>query len=91
MSGRGERKKDNVLVPDSCWEDLANAIVVQAVDDYLAAQKVMNDDPDNCNARLVQKDILAFLKSDWYRELTGVDPRSIVRHLENRTGTDIDF
>ena len=43
MSGRGERKKDTVLVPDSCCEDLANAIVVQAVDDYLAAHNVLQD------------------------------------------------
>lgn len=91
MSGRGERKKDTVLVPDSCWEDLANAIVVQAVDDYLAAFKALQSDPDNFRAKRMQKEVLAFLKSEWYQTLTNVNPRVIIQHLENKTGTDIDF
>ena len=91
MSGRGERKKDTVLVLEACWENLANAIVVQAVNDYLAAFKALQSDPDNFRAKRMQKEVLAFLKSEWYQTLTNVNPRVIIQHLENKTGTDIDF
>lgn len=83
--------RNQVLVPDSLWEDLANAIVVKAVDDYLAAHKALQKDPDNYKARLMQKDVLSFLKSSWYETLTSVSPSVIIQHLENKTGTDIDF
>ena len=91
MSGRGERKKDTVLVSEACCEDLANAIVVQAVNDYLAAFKALQSDPDNFRAKRMQKEVLAFLKSEWYQTLTNVNPRVLIQHLENKTGTDIDF
>ncbi len=91
MSEHRAIKKTAIHVPGSYWEDLANAIVIQAVDDYLAAHKTLHDDSDNYRAKLMQKDVLDFLKSDWYKELTNVDPRIIIGHLENKTGTDIDF
>lgn len=91
MSERSRIQKAAIHVPDSYWEDLANAIVVQAVDDYLAAHKTLHDDPDNYRAKKMQKDVLDFLKSEWYKELTNVDPRIIIGHLENKTDTDIDF
>jgi len=59
-----ERKTpDRATVSEACWEELANAIVVQAVDDYLAAHNVLQSDPNNFRAKLMQKEALAFLKS----------------------------
>lgn len=78
-------------VSDALWEDLANAIVVKAVEDYLAAHKALQKDPENFRARLIQKDVLSFLKSNWYETLTSVSPSVIIQYLENKTGTDIDF
>jgi len=87
-----ERKTpDRATVSEACWEELANAIVVQAVDDYLAAHNVLQSDPNNFRAKLMQKEALAFLKSEWYQTLTNVNPRVLIQHLENKTGTDIDF
>ena len=79
------------LASESCWEDLANAVIVQAVEDYLAAHRTLQKFPGNYTALLTQKEVLEFLKSRWYRNLTSVDPSVIVRHLENQTGLEIDF
>lgn len=86
-----QRARNQVPIPDSYWEDLANAIVVKAVDDYLAAHNALQKDPDNLRAQLMQKNVLSFLKSSWYETLTSVSPSIIIQHLENKTGTDIDF
>ncbi len=83
-------KRDTPIVPESYWEDLANAIVVQAVDDYLAAHNTLKLFPDNYKAIQTQKEVLTFLRSEWYQVLTGVDSSIIIRHLENKTGLDIE-
>ncbi len=83
-------KHDTPVVPESLWEDLANAIIVQAVDDYLAAHNTLQKFPGNYKAMLTQKEVLAFLRSEWYRELTNVDSSIIIKHLENKTGLDIE-
>ncbi len=87
-----ERSKQGrrAIVPDSCWEDLANAIVAQAVDDYLAAHNTLQKFPGNYKAMMTQKEVLEFLRSNWYKELTSVDSSIIIQHLENKTDLDIE-
>lgn len=91
MKSRETAKDEISAATDACWENLANAIIVQAVDDYLAAHRVLKDDPDNLQAKATKRDVLSFLKSDWYETLTNVDASVIVGHLENKTGEDIDL
>lgn len=88
----GERNKRDPsdVVQATFWEDLANAIVVQAVDDYLAAHNTLQKFPGNYKATMTQKEVLAFLRSEWYRELTDVDSSIIIKHLENKTGLEVD-
>lgn len=90
MSARVDSQQSD-LASESCWEDLANAVIVQAIEDYLAAHRTLQKFPGNYTALLTQKEVLEFLKSGWYKNLTSVDPCVFIRYLENQTGLEIDF
>jgi len=65
------------------WEDLANAIIIRAAFDYRTARKRLKEAPDNMYLKRVLKEIECFLLSDWYRCLTRVDGRYLLRRLKN--------
>ena len=52
------------------YENLANAIIIQAVKDIRIG---------NCYSRRAK----TFLKSDWFRDLSRVDGRMILKRLED--------
>ena len=59
---------------DECYENLANAIVVQAVKDYRAAKRTGN------SGKIAS--IRRFFRSDWFRALTEVDGEYLIRKLD---------
>ena len=65
------------------WEDLANAIIIRAAFDFRTARKRLKEDPDNMYLKCVLKEIERFFLSDWYRCLTRVDGRYLLRRLKN--------
>lgn len=64
------------------YEQLANAIVLQAVKDYRKALKKLMKYPRHETAKRSIADVERFLRSDWYRELTTVEPEIILRKLK---------
>jgi len=55
------------------WENLANAIVIQALNDYMALDKARRKRPEDV---YIQGKIYAlekFFRSDWYHVLTDAD------------------
>lgn len=52
------------------FEELANAIVIQAVKDYR-----LHDDEPTLN------EIERFFRSDWFATLTKIDPESLIKNL----------
>ena len=48
------------------YENLANAIILQAVKDYRAAGKKLKRNPKNKDAKLMVEDCERFLCSDWF-------------------------
>lgn len=52
------------------FEELANAIVLQAVKDYR-----LHDDEPTLN------EIERFFRSDWFATLTRIDPESLIKNL----------
>ena len=48
------------------WENLANAIILQAVKDYREARKKHKKRPKNEDAKLMIADCEAFFRSDWF-------------------------
>ena len=64
------------------FEDLANAIIIQAADDYRKARKKLYKNPDDFIAHEALKEIEAFFMSDWYKLLTRVDGLYILTRLK---------
>lgn len=63
------------------WENLANAIILQAVKDYREARKKLKKRPKNEDAKLMISDCEAFFRSDWYKALTDLDGEMLIRKL----------
>ncbi|WP_027107915.1 hypothetical protein [Lacticigenium naphthae] len=63
------------------YEDLANAIVLLAVKDYRDALKKLMKHPRHEFAKLTKAEVERFLRSDWFRELTAVEPEILLRKL----------
>ena len=64
------------------YENLANAIIMQAVKDYRAAKKKLKKRPTNKDAELMVIDTEKFFRSDWFTALTNVDGEVILRKLQ---------
>ena len=64
------------------YEDLANAVVLLAVKDYRDALKKLMKYPRHESAKRTKAEVERFLRSDWYRELTAVEPEILLRKLK---------
>ena len=64
------------------WENLANAIILQAVKDYREARKKHKKWPKNEDAKLMISDCEAFFRSDWFAALTNIDGEALLRRLQ---------
>jgi len=64
------------------YEQLANAIVLQAVKDYRDALKKLMKHPRHESAKYTKAEVERFFHSDWYRELTTVEPEILIRKLK---------
>jgi len=64
------------------YERLANAIVLQAVDDYRRALRAVKRNPSNKNAIDEALSIERFFRSGWYSTLTSIDGEYLIRRLQ---------
>lgn len=64
------------------YETLANAIVLQAVEDYRRALRKLKSNPDYSPALYTKREVERFFRSRWYAELTSVDPAILIRDLK---------
>lgn len=67
---------------ERCYEDLANAIIIQAVKDYKRSLKILYSDPGNSEARRIKSDCERFFYSDFYSGLTDVEPELIISRIK---------
>lgn len=65
---------DNLTSCDDPYQDLANAIVAVAADDYRMALKIRN--------KGLKRDLEEFFHSDWYGVLTNVDADALIECLQ---------
>ena len=80
------------------YENLANAIIIQAAKDYKSVVHQLKKTPvPEPNALKSEKkayeqlltkksEILRFFHSAWYMTLTNVDPQIIIRNIEKEVG-----
>ena len=63
------------------YENLANAIIVQAASDYRTALKKLKRNPKNKDAMTEAMECERFFRSDWYEYLTSVDGEYLINKL----------
>ena len=72
----------NKNLAEDPYERLANAIVLQAVNDYRIALKAVKRNPNNSidldNALQIER----FFRSGWYSTLTSVDGEYLIRRFQ---------
>lgn len=64
------------------YENLANAIILQAVKDYRMALKSLKANPRNRDALADRNEIERFFRSQWFTVLTSVDGEMLIRSLK---------
>ena len=64
------------------YENLANAIILQAAKDYRMALKSLKANPRNRTAQADKTEIERFFRSQWYSALTSVDGEMLIRSLQ---------
>lgn len=75
MNKVSELSKDTVTV-DEAYENLANAIVISALNDY---QELEDNNTDYISNDFNKKELDEFFNSDWYQILTNVDKDVILK------------
>lgn len=73
---------------ETAYENLENAIVLQAVKDYRSAKAMQRIDPKDYSARGRIGVIRKFFRSDWFRTLTDVDGEYLIRKLDKEAEND---
>ncbi|MGI5986231.1 MAG: hypothetical protein ACOX7O_10330 [Oscillospiraceae bacterium] len=68
------------------YENLANAIVLQAVKDYRVALKCLVDNPKNKMALADKHEVEHFFRSGWFSVLTSLDGEMLIRSLREDVG-----
>ena len=64
------------------YENLANAIILQAVKDYRMALKSPKANSRNRTAQADKAEIERFFRSQWYSALTDVNGEMLIRSLQ---------
>lgn len=64
------------------YENLANAVIAQAAEDYRAALKKIKAHPKNRDVINEALRIERFFRSGWYQTLTSVDGECLIRRLQ---------
>ncbi len=63
------------------YEDLANAIIIKACNDYRTALKRVKKNPESKDAINEALSLERFFKSPWYQVLTSVDGKFLIRKI----------
>ena len=67
---------------DENYQELANAIILQAVKDYRKALHILKRHPNNDVAIKTVDEIERFFHSVWYSQLTKVDGVRLLKSLQ---------
>ena len=67
---------------NSNYDNLANAIVLQAAKDYRKALRTLSLNPHNRSAQYERRSIEQFFRSGWFGVLTSIDPEMLITKLK---------
>lgn len=74
----------------NCYEELANAIVLQAFKDYRKALFKLVQEPEEWNHRSSKKKLERFFHSKWYRTLTDLDPAILMQEAKRQADINVE-
>lgn len=63
-------------------QELANAIILQAVEDYRVELHKLALDPHDRQAQHARRSIERFFRSGWFESLTNLNPEALIAKLE---------
>ena len=63
------------------WEDLAQAIIMKAVEDYRKARRRVRHFPDQKGAQATIREVEKFFRSRWFAQLTDIDGEMLIKRL----------
>ena len=66
---------------NQCYENLANAIVLKAVEDYRAVLSSLQYKPNDNETAAEKRDLERFFRSDYFSSLTNLDCEMLIRRL----------
>ena len=64
------------------WEDLAGAIIMQAVADYRKCRVLVRTKPNQKAAQAMIREVERFFRSRWFCQLTELDGNRILNKLK---------
>lgn len=64
------------------YEELANAIILQAVKDYRDALGMLTKNPNSISANRDKSDCERFFLGNWFPELTKIDGKQLMHKLQ---------
>ena len=64
------------------WEEMANAIIIQAAEDWREAKRILRTCPDNAGAISTVKETEAFFLSEFYTTLTTYNGKTLLKRLK---------
>ncbi len=67
-----------------CWENLANAIIEQAINDWTAAKIAQRSNPDSYEINHRIREIERFIRSQYFHILTDVKPEVLLKAMRER-------
>ena len=70
------------------WEDLANAIIISAVEDYQSAYKRLLRNPESEFRKKEVEKLEEFFHGRWYATLTDLDPNYLIRKIQEEIEND---
>lgn len=68
-----------------CYEELANAIIIKAVEDYKSSCQIIRTSKDKFelnNAKSEKERIIRFINSDYYEVLTSIPRETLFKKLK---------
>ena len=82
-SPKKEIPEGKVIAPsDACYENLANAIILQAVDDFVRAYAQHRRSPNDPSARRKEQKLEEFFTGQWFELLSNADGKEILERLK---------
>jgi len=73
---------------DNVFQNLANAIIIQAAKDYRIVIRMLAKNPQHSRAMEEKKELEDFFLSEWFKTLSGVNGEILLKKLEQEVRHD---